>query len=80
MQQWVSLTASYQEGVPEPPTFRCVTDNNIAHIDQGRAYRCGWWYACAVGSRDNLGLARTSVVSSLQRLSDDYWEKTDSCP
>lgn len=76
----VALTASYQEGVPEPPVFRCVTDNNAAHINQGRAYRCGWWNACAVGSGDNLGRARTSVVSSLLRLSEDYWEKTDSCP
>jgi C1A family cysteine protease len=76
----VALTASYQDKAPEPPTFRCVTDNNIAHIDQGRAYRCGWWNACAVGSRDNLGRARAGVVTSLQRLSDDYWYKTDGCP
>jgi C1A family cysteine protease len=74
----VELTASYQEGTDEP-VADCVTADNLAHIDQGRAYRCGWWNACAVGSRDNLGWAGSTVVSSLQETSENYWEKTDDC-
>jgi predicted secreted protein len=79
----VSLTASYQEGAPDPdpePTPQCVTADNLTHIDQGRAYRCGWRYACAVGSGDLLGRARSTVISSLQEASENYWEKTDGCP
>jgi C1A family cysteine protease len=79
----VALTASYLDGSSDPdpePVAECVTTDNLTHINQGRAYRCGWWNACAVGSRDNLGLAWSSVVSSLQQISEGYWEKTDSCP
>jgi C1A family cysteine protease len=79
----VALTASYQDGSSDPdpePVAECVTTDNLTHISQGRAYRCGWWQACAVGSRDNLGRARSSVVSSLQETSENYWEKVDSCP
>jgi C1A family cysteine protease len=78
----VSLTASFQEGSPDPdpePSGRCVTTDNQTHITQGRAYRCGWLNACAVGSDDNLGWARSFVASSLREVSTDYWEKTDSC-
>ena len=79
----VALTASYQEGSANPdpePAVECVTSDNLTHINQGRAYRCGWWKACAVGSRDDLGRARSSVISSLQETSENYWEKADSCP
>jgi C1A family cysteine protease len=75
----VDVTASYQENLPEP-VAACVTADNRTHIDQGHAYRCGWWNACAVGSRDNLGRAWSNVVSSLQQISENYWEKTGSCP
>jgi C1A family cysteine protease len=79
----VGLTASYEEGSSDPdpkPVAQCVTADNLTHIDQGRAHRCGWSSACAVGSRDNLGRARSSVVSSLKEKSTNYWEKTDICP
>jgi hypothetical protein len=74
----VGLSASYQEGSPDP-AGQCVTTDNQTHITQGRAYRCGWWNACAVGSNDNLGWARSFVVSSLKEVSSDYWEETESC-
>ena len=79
----VALTASYQEGDPDTdpePVPECVTTDNLTHINQGRAYRCGWWSACAVGSRDYLGRAVSTTVSSLQETSENYWERTDSCP
>jgi C1A family cysteine protease len=75
----VAVTASYQEGSPDP-VATCVTTDNLTHIDQGRAYRCGWWSACAVGSRDYLGRARSSSISSLREISENYWEKADDCP
>ena len=75
----VALTASYQESTPDPVTA-CFTTDNLTHINQGRAYRCSWRYACAVGSGDYLGRARSSVISSLQESSEGYWEKTDTCP
>jgi hypothetical protein len=79
----VRLSASYREGSSDPdpePADQCITADNRTHIDQGRAYRCGWWNACAVGSGDNLGWARSIVVSSLREVSTDYWEETDNCP
>ncbi|MEJ2659966.1 MAG: C1 family peptidase [Desulfobacteraceae bacterium] len=79
----VALSASYQEGDPDTdpePVPECVTTDNLTHINQGRAYRCGWWSACAVGSRDYLGRAVSTAVSSLQETSENYWERTDSCP
>jgi C1A family cysteine protease len=79
----VGLTASYQDSGSDSdpePVAECITADNLTHISQGRAYRCGWWSACAVGSRDNLGRARSTIASSLQEVSANYWEKTDSCP
>jgi C1A family cysteine protease len=75
----VALTASYQEDAAEP-VAACVTADNLTHINMGRAYRCGWRDACAVGSGNYLGRARSTVVTSLQEASEDYWEKTDGCP
>ncbi len=79
----VSITASYQEGGSDPdpePVAQCITTDNLTHIDQGRAYRCGWWRACAAGSGDNLGRARSTVMTSLREASENYWEKTQGCP
>jgi C1A family cysteine protease len=79
----VGLTANYQDDPSDPnpePVSACITTDNLTHISQGRAYHCGWWGACAVGSHDSLGRARSTVVSSLQAVSANYWEKTDSCP
>ncbi|XPS89403.1 peptidase C1A [Desulfosarcina variabilis str. Montpellier] len=74
----VSLSATYTDDDSDSVTT-CITTDNLDHVDQGRAYRCGFWSACAVGSRDYLGWLQDSVVSSLQEVSADYWEKTDSC-
>jgi hypothetical protein len=79
----VSITASYQEGGSDPdpePVAQCITADNLTHIGQGRAYRCGWWRACAVGSGNNLGRARSTVVTSLREVSENYWEQTEGCP
>jgi hypothetical protein len=62
----------------------CITASNLDHIDQDRAYRCGffYWRACAVGSRDNLGWATNfySQTSTLQETGGNYWEEVASCP
>ncbi len=75
----VALTASYQEDAAEP-VAACVTADNLTHINMGRAYHCGWKNTCAVGSGNYLGRARSTMVTSLQETSEDYWEKTDGCP
>ena len=77
----VTLTASYDETVPNPdPEAQCTTSDNLSHVWRGRAYLCGWLNACAAGSNDNLGRARTTVITSLKAVADNYWQKTDSCP
>jgi C1A family cysteine protease len=79
----VSLTASFTQSTPDPdpePETQCFTSDNLTHISEGRAYRCGRRNACAVGSHDDLGRARSSVVTSLREASTNNWEKTDSCP
>ncbi|MGD9368652.1 MAG: PKD domain-containing protein [Desulfobacteraceae bacterium] len=65
----------------------CVTADNRAHMDAGRAFACGGfhWYggqACAVGSGDRLGYAMWwySQTTSLEETSAGYWERVPGCP
>lgn len=73
------------EPEPEPePSDQCVTADNLDHLAQDRAYRCGFlkWEACAFGSGDNLGWALTffSEITSVQETADDNWQRVASCP
>lgn len=54
---------------PEPT---CVTDDNYAHTQEGRAYHQGG-YTYANGSDQNLGLWNTYTESSIKETSPGYW-------
>lgn len=56
---------------PEPT---CVTDDNYAHTQAGRAYQQGG-YTYANGSDQYLGLWNTYTESSIKESSPGYWEK-----
>ena len=63
----------------------CVTSDNIAHIQAGRAIQTGnaWLpQAAAMGSNDSLGYASQyyNQTSSVQQTAENYWVKVPSCP
>lgn len=59
-------------------TSHCIEALNSVHISEGRAHTCGILnlYACANGSEDNLGRARTGAAF-LQETAPGYWEKCE---
>ena len=54
-------------------------DSNSDHISAGRAEACGYFYACAIGSGDNLGFNNVFTMSTVKEESEGYFEK-GSCP
>jgi len=60
-----------------PPAFPCQEFNatNYAHVQAGRAVRCGAYsaYVCAVGSGDQLGLWNL-MPSWIKETKDGYYE------
>lgn len=71
-----STTAETKVGNP-PPLWTCREHNaaNYYHVQAGRAYVCNSWYACAVGSGDNLGLNNTYTMNVLAETSAGYFKK-----
>jgi poly(hydroxyalkanoate) depolymerase family esterase len=62
-----------------PPA--CVTASNPAHVTNGRAYSCGffYFYACANGSNDNLGFNFMWSTTSVRQNGPDNWSRVNSC-
>ena len=46
-------------GASAPPAPFCAefVGSNLGHWQAGRARVCDWWFVCAVGSGERLGLA-----------------------
>jgi poly(3-hydroxybutyrate) depolymerase len=61
---------------------KCVTSDNVNHVDEGRAAACGLlgFWACATGSGDDLGLNYSFFTSSVKQTGPDYWIEVTSCP
>lgn len=71
---------------PEEPTdpdtgHQCTETraSNYSHVSAGRAQTCNWWYACAVGSGDNLGANNIYTYSTLAETAPGHYEK-GNCP
>jgi hypothetical protein len=63
-------------GNPPPPTAcHDFTDSNFGHVQKGRAQVCGFGFACARGSGDNLGLFNVFVTSSVTEASPGVFRK-----
>ena len=61
----------------------CVTATNYEHVNEGRAYKGGFFdmYAYAIGSDDSLGFAGSKYYSTKTSLVESAggWVKVDSC-
>ena len=53
-----------QLGGNTPPSPNCPdhTAANWEHWQAGRAFVCSWWWFCAIGSDDHLGLAWSTTT------------------
>ncbi len=68
------------DNTTEPPAddpSYCVdnSSSNYSHVMAGRAYVCGFWYACAEGSGDNLGFYNVYSYSTLTETSEGYFSE-----
>jgi hypothetical protein len=62
--------STVQEINPSPlPQCREFTDNNVSHVSHSRALVCGFFYTCAKGSGDNLGLFNVVIGATLHESS-----------
>lgn len=64
-----TTTTSTTSTAPEPT---CITDDNYAHTEAGRAYQQGG-YTYANGSDQYLGLWNTYTETSIAEASPGYW-------
>lgn len=71
-------TPAVDAGTVPPPVGRCteVRASNYAHVMSGRASLCGawYWYACAKGSGQNLGLYNVYTSSWLKSSTPGVYE------
>jgi hypothetical protein len=44
------------------------TDNNLNHVQKGRAVQCNLGFTCAKGSGDNLGLFSLGITSTVKEM------------
>ncbi|HEY0697740.1 MAG TPA: PHB depolymerase family esterase, partial [Micromonospora sp.] len=64
-----SATVSATTGGTAPV---CVTDDNYAHVQAGRAYQ-SLGYAYALGSNQLMGLYNTFTTTTLKQTATNYW-------
>lgn len=55
------------------------TSSNSHHVAADRAYTCGYVYACAEGSGENLGFNNALTITTLKEDPEGYFEK-GTCP
>lgn len=74
-----SLIASISTPIIANATCTEFTATNSAHISAGRASVCSFWYACAVGSNENLGMNNAFTTTTLKEDPAGYFAK-GTCP
>lgn len=74
-----SLIASISTPIIANATCTEFTATNSAHISAGRASVCNYWYACAAGSNENLGMNNAFTTTTLKEDPAGYFAE-GTCP
>ena len=74
-----TLVASITSPIVANAACSEFTSSNPEHISAGRAYVCNYWYVCATGSDENIGMNYSFVETTLKEDPAGYFSE-GTCP